>query len=168
MSGEFSRRIGELRQTVGHRRMSGSVVVDQVYAHYQHEHLDFRHPRGGKARYLADPLMDGYRRYLDYYAGTVLADGGVRGMIHAVEDLAGIGGVYTSAPREFEDLRKSGHPRVTHDDRVIYDRSPWQHRLSEAELQVKSRIRYMKLPDRLKGWIWWHVQHHTEPPPRRH
>jgi hypothetical protein len=168
MSGDFSKRITELRTTVGKRRISGSVVVDQVYAHYQHAHLEFHHPRGGKALYLQAPLMENYRRYLDYYAGTVLDDGGVRAMIHAVEDLAGIGGVFTFAPREFEDLRNSGHPSVTHDDRKIYDRSAHQHRLSEAELKVKSRLRYMGLPDRLKGWIWWHVQHHTEPPPRRH
>ena len=47
-----------------------------VYAQYQHEHMEFRHPRGGGPKYLEKPLMDHYRDYLDDYAKTLLHDGG--------------------------------------------------------------------------------------------
>lgn len=165
-AGTFSERARELRRRTGSDQgwLRGSVTVDQVYAHYQHEHLEFRHPRGGRARYLAVPLERGFRGWISDIADGFLDDGGRGAMIRAMEDLSDQ--VTTEAPREFDDLRYSGHPQVQLGSRTIYDRPPLVHRLTEAELRAKSRLRYMKLPDRLKGWIWWHVQHHTEPPPR--
>jgi hypothetical protein len=169
MTGTLSDRLADLRRSTGsdRERLSGSVEVDQVYAHYQHERLDLHHPRGGMAKYLERPLMDNYRVYLEEYAREVLSeDGGHGAMKRAMEDLAGLGGVARHAPVEFSDLRMSGHPQVKLGDETIYDRPPVRHRLTKEELRIKSRIRYMSLPDALKGWIWWHVQHHTEPPPR--
>jgi hypothetical protein len=166
MVATFSERIGELRHMVGAPELlRGQVTVDQVYAHYQHEGLDFKHPRGGEALYLQRPLFEHYSAYLREYAGSVLDDGGQKAIEHAMEHLSDE--VEMRSPREFDDLRRSGHPVVEQGIRVIYDRPPKVRRLTPAELRVKSRIRYMALPDRLKGWIWWHVQHHTSPPPRR-
>lgn len=166
MSGTFSERIAHLRQMTGMPdRWHCTLDVDQVYAHAQHEHLEYRHPRGGRARYLADPLMDHYRWYLDQYAKTVLRDGGKPSLIRAMEDLSAQ--VNLNAPREFDDLRNSGHPIIELGERTVYDRAPHVHRLTPSELRIKARIRYMALPDALKGWIWWHVQHHDKPPPRR-
>ena len=165
----FGERINELRTRTGCDKgiLSGSVTVDQVlvYAHYQHEHLEFHHPRGGQARYLATGLETHYRDYLEAIARTFLDDGGREEMRRAVEHLSNE--VYTLAPWEFNDLRRSGHPQVRQGEELVYDRPPLQHRLTAEELRAKSRIRYMGLPDRLKGWIWWHVQHHLAPPPRR-
>jgi hypothetical protein len=169
MTTAFAERVEHLRDLTGSRErtLRGSVTVDQVYAHYQHEHLEFRHPRGGEAKFLERPLMDNYRLYLQDYARSVLdeSDGGLRSVERSMEHLSDM--VELRAPREFFDLARSGHPQVELGGRSIYDRQPHVHRLTEAELRIKSRIRYMALPDRLKGWIWWHVQHHTEPPPRR-
>jgi hypothetical protein len=167
MSGIFERRMEELRRKTGSASgwLVGSVIVDQVYAHYQHEGLDLHHPRGGQAKYLTAPLLHNFRSYLAHIARTALDDGGQGEMIHAVEDLAGNGGVATHAPVEFGDLRKSGHPSVRLGERVIFDREPHVRRLTEAELAAKSRLRPM--PPQLLGWIWWHVMHNTKPPPRR-
>jgi hypothetical protein len=138
MTSTFAERIDHLRHMNGDGgRITASVTVDQVYAHYQHEHLDFRHPRGGTAKYLEGPLYDGYRDYLADYARGVLDDGGHRAMEHSAEHLSDK--VELTAPREWGDLRKSGHPQVTDDERIIYDRPPKVARLTEAELKIKSR-----------------------------
>jgi hypothetical protein len=166
-AGTFSGRIDELRHRTGSDQgwLRGSVTVDQIYAHFQHERLDLHHPRGGHARYLAGPLESHAHEYLGAIADSYLDDGGRDAMIRAMEDLSDQ--VESEAPVEFWDLRRSGHPVVQLGTRTVYDRLPHQHRLTDAELKAKSRLRYLQLPDRLKGWIWWHVQHHTSPPPRR-
>jgi hypothetical protein len=138
MTGTFSERIAELRHLVGDgQRLTGSVVVDQVYSHRQHEDLSYRHPRGGSAKFLEKPLMDGYRDYLEDYARTVLSDGGQPAMKRSVEHLSDA--VETTAPREWGDLLKSGHPSVEQGGRTIYDRAPKVGRLSKEELKAKSR-----------------------------
>lgn len=166
MGGTFGDRIDELRERTGSGkgRLRGTVIVDQRYAHFQHERLDLHHPRGGQARYLAVPLEHNFRHYYDEIARSYLDDGGKDAMERAMEDLSD--SLYQTAPVEFWDLRRSGHPVVELGTDTIYDRPPVQHRLTDAELRAKSRLRYLGLPDRLKGWIWWHVQHHTKPPPR--
>jgi len=155
MTSTFAERIEALRTLTGRgQRLQGSVVVDQRYAKYQHEHLELHHPRGGQARYLAAPLMDHYRGYLGDYAKTVLADGGQPAMKRSMEHLADQ--VELTAPVEFNDLRRSGHPAVTLGERTVYDRPPKQRRLTDEELRAKSRARWPSLPDALKGWIYWH------------
>ena len=139
--------------------LRGQVTVDQVYAHYQHEHLEFRHPRGGRALYLQAPFYEHYDGYLRDYAGSVLDDGGQRSMEHSMEHLSDQ--VEVHAPREFGDLMRSGHPEVIQGVHH-YDRPPKQHRLSEAELKLKNRLRH--LPPEIIGYIWWHVMHHQHPP----
>jgi hypothetical protein len=168
VSGTFGARVDEIRHRTGSDQgwLRGRVFVDQRYAHFQHERLDLHHPRGGRARYLASSLEENFRGYLGEIADTFLDDGGREAMVRSMEDLSD--SLYDSAPVEFWDLRRSGHPVVEQGHHTVYDRPPVQHRLTDAELRAKSRLRYIGLPDRLKGWIWWHVQHHTSPPPRRH
>jgi hypothetical protein len=142
--GTFHERIEELRDRTGCREshMRGTVMVDQIYAHYQHERLDLKHPRGGHARFLTAPLFEHHRSYLRDIARTFLEDGGRRAMVDAVEHLAGYtGGVGWHAPVELGDLRASGHPFIWHGGRVIYDRPPHMHRLTKPELAAKSRAR---------------------------
>jgi hypothetical protein len=136
-TGTFSERIDELRRMVGSGKITARVTVDQRYAAYQHEHLEFRHPRGGKALYLQQPLMDHFRDYLEDYARTVLDDGGQPAMRRAAEHLSDQ--VEMHAPREFLDLMFSGHPQVTQDGRTLYDRPPKRRRLTDEELRAKSR-----------------------------
>jgi hypothetical protein len=158
----FSARIAELRRMTGApHTLRGQVTVDQIYAHYQHEHLEFRHPRGGHALYLQSPLYEHFSGYLGSYAREVLDDGGQRAMQRSMDHLSDR--VEVEAPVEFADLRRSGHPEVYSGERQVYDRQPKQHRLTEGELRIKARLRH--LPPELIGWIWWHVMHKQEPPP---
>lgn len=160
MTGTFGERIDALKAMVG-EDVTARVIVDQVYAHFQHERMDLKHPRGGEAKYLERPLYDNYSVYLRGYADAVLRDGGVDSMKHAAERLSDE--VELHAPREFGDLMRSGHPVVTQGRRTVYDRPPKQHRLTEQELRIKNRLR--PLPKEIIGYIWWHVMHHQEPPP---
>jgi len=137
MTGTFGARIDELRKTVGSGKLTGTVTVDQVYAHFQHERTELRHPRGGGPFYLQRPLTGHYRDYLDDYARTVLHDGGQPAMRRSVEHLSDQ--VELTAPREWGDLRESGHPSVEQGGRALYDRLPHVGRLSKQELAVKSR-----------------------------
>jgi hypothetical protein len=136
MASTFGDRIDVLKELVGSGDLDGIVVVDQIYARYIHEGLDFLHPRGGQALYLQEPLMDHFRDYLGNYASAVLNDGGVPAMIAAMEALAEEDGVATHAPVLYANLRASGHPIVTDDGHVVYDRAPRQARLSEDELKA--------------------------------
>ena len=170
MGGDFRERLAILREQTHCRegRLVGSVTVDQVYAHYQHERLDLRHPRGGHAYYLTEPLLAHAFDYVQSVAGSYLDDGGERGMRHSMEHLSDE--VELQAPWEFVDLARSGHPEVSGGGVLVYDRPPKVHRLNAAELRQKNRWRFATLPDRLKGWIYWHNTARGRlglPPPRR-
>ena len=107
-----------------------------------YEGLDFHHPRGGQALYLQAPLFENKDAYLQRIASGILNDGGKAAMAESMENLAEDGGVATRAPVEYNDLRDSGHPIVTDDGAVIYDREPRQRRLTEEELKAKYRLHH--------------------------
>jgi hypothetical protein len=154
-TGTFTERVEELRERTGRGQpLRGSVTVDQIYAHYQHERLNLHHPRGGGAKYLERPLLEHGGEYLAEIARTFTDDGGQRAMAHSMEHLSDE--VEFQAPWEFGDLIHSGHPQVQLGIRTVYDRPPKRHRLSETELRAKNRLRWNTLPDALKGWIYWH------------
>lgn len=127
-------------------RVEGKVEVDQIYAHYQHEHPEFHHPDGGQAFYLRDPLLLKVRDYYGSLAKAVLPGKTRAAMIANVEALSLE--VYNRAPWEFGDLRGSGHPSVTEDGATVYDRKPLVHRLDAEELADKSHLRYLFDPHR--------------------
>lgn len=168
MSGDFSERIDELEQRIGPGNLEGKVIVDQVYAKYQHERLDLHHPRGGGPKYLTEPLFDDRNDYLEKVARTVLDDGGKRGLADAMDDLAGKtgSGIATHAPVLFGDLRESGHSEVFEDGTQVYDNPARVHRLTEAELKAKGRL--IPMPAALIGYIWWKVMKRTKPPGHYH
>ena len=146
---EFSDNIERLLADTP-ERVTGHVVVDQVYAHYQHEHPELHHPDGGGPFYLTEPLFLKADRYLAHIASKAVASHGVNGIVEAMtenmEDLSKE--VYDRAPWEFGDLRASGHPIVEKDGEVVYDRAPMVHRLSKEELAIKSHLRYLFDPHR--------------------
>lgn len=208
--GDFGARMDVLAEKVGTGFCVGKVVVDQVYAKYQHEDLRLKHPHGGQAKYLTTPLFQNRYAYLTEVARTCLNDGGVRGMAVAMEHLsggvahsttairgegggglgalarlpagggfptvgesgaAGSWGVAHFAPVEFGHLRKSGHPIVYSPSATImgdgfprYDRPPVTPRLTEAQLRAEGRT--IPYPERLIGYIWWHITGHRSPPGR--
>lgn len=163
MTGTFSERIAELRRLTGNgERLTGVCTVDQRYAHFQHERTELNHPRGGGPFYLRKPLFDGYRDYLSDYARTVLADGGQPAMKRSMEHLSDQ--VEVTAPREWGDLLRSGHPKVTLGERTVYDRPPKAARLTDAELKAKSRaILRMRLAEGLTVYFFKNGRVHVIP-----
>lgn len=143
MAGDFAARMDELIEAVGDGDLIGSVVVDQVYAKYQHERMDLKHPEGGQAKYLSGPLLDNYRDYIGRLAQNVLHGSLTDAMAASMESLSLQ--VWDKAPRDFWDLRQSGHPMVMNQGMPVYDRPPIVHRLTEAELRMKDRLRAMGL-----------------------
>lgn len=138
----FDERIDHLSEQVGHGTLSMKLEVDQVYAHYQEVGADFRHPEGGQAFYLRDTLYVDNDKHLESLAARAVTPEGSElksAAIGVSEDLSQ--GVFKRAPLEFGDLKASGHPTVTDDGAVIYDRPPNVHRLSEEELRIKHGVR---------------------------
>lgn len=113
------------------------------------------HPRGGQAKFLERPLFDHFKDYLADYAKTVLHDGGQPAMKRSMEHLSDQ--VEITAPREWGDLLRSGHPHVTQGEREIYDRPPKAARLTKEELRVKSRaLLRMRLAEGLTVYFYKH------------
>lgn len=150
MRGTFGRKLDELADKIGRGILSGSVEVDQVYAHYQHDpsrHL--HHPDGGGPNYLAGPLFEKSDERTEKLAERLITPEGSEikeAMQDAMEDLSQ--DVYQRAPWEFGDLRASGHPVVKDDGETIYDRAPLAHRLSTQEIRDKNRLSRLFWPDR--------------------
>lgn len=138
MPGSFDERMAELETMVGHGSIEASLEVDQVYAHAQHEHQDYVHPRGGQAKYLEQPWEAAGARFGETMAAGLLKPDGLKSAARAfAED--GSRMVQDHAPVEFDNLRRSGHPKVTDDGHTVYDRPPEVPRLSEADLRAERR-----------------------------
>jgi hypothetical protein len=132
--GTFQDRVDELIERVGTGRLQGKLEVDQIYAHFQHEDLRLKHPRGGSAKYLEQPLFSNAQSYLEWLARfTLEPEGPKTGMEYAMEHLSGQ--VEMHAPVEFAHLRHSGHPTVQDEEQVVYDRPPIARRLTEEEIK---------------------------------
>jgi len=129
----------ELLEQVGSGKLSGVDRVDQVYAKYHHERLDLRHPRGGGPKYLERPLFENYQDYLARVARALLDGNPEREMAECMEALNT--SMSARAPIEFNNLRRSGNPRVFSQGRKVYDRAAWQRRLSREELRMLRRRR---------------------------
>lgn len=142
MASTFFDRVDELSRQIGSGDLVGNVEFDQVYAHYQHAHPEFKHPRGGQAFYLSAPLFDKTDERMEKLAARAITPDGSEiehGMADAMEDLSD--DAEAKAPVEFADLKNSGHPTVTSDDVVVYDRPPTVARLSKDELKTKDKLR---------------------------
>lgn len=143
MAGDFSSRIDRLMEEVGTGNLEGTVVVDQVYAKYQHEDLSLIHLGGGHAKYLENPLMANHPDYLRHLADNVLDGNLNQAMADNMEALSRE--VYKEAPMEFGDLRASGHPMVHSQGEMVYDRAALVGRLTEEEIDIKMHLRSLGL-----------------------
>jgi hypothetical protein len=132
----FEEGVAILKDLVGLNELVGSVEVDQVFAHNQHEELGYRHLHGGQAKYLEEPF---FARVEEYLANIAVDFPEVNAaMIENMTDLAEQ--VYQKAPHGFFGvLRGSAHPTVVSDGVLIYDRPPIWPRLSEAEASAIER-----------------------------
>jgi hypothetical protein len=128
-----------VRDQVGSGWLTGKLVVDQVYAKYQHERLDLAHPHGGGAKYLERPLQSNHADYWRRIAAEMLDGDPIQGMIDVMESLNTA--MSSAAPVDVNNLRRSGSPRVFDNGREVYNRPPWQRRLSDEELRGLRRGR---------------------------
>lgn len=137
MAGDFGEGITNLINQVGEGPLKGSLEVDQIYAHRQHEETGWKHPRGGTDHYLQKPLFGRLSSYMKHLADHVVESDGRSGLVNAMadnmEDLSGQ--VEILAPLDLNNLRRSGHPTVTDDGVLVFDRVPKQARLTEEELR---------------------------------
>jgi hypothetical protein len=138
--GDFFERIDHLDQAVGHGDLGVKWTTDQVYAKYQELRDDLRHPRGGRAHYARDALLEHVDERLGRLAaraitpdGSDLVGGGIQVAIEGMHQQA----EYT--PREFVNLARSIEVEVTDDGEQVYHRPADVHRLSEAELRAQRR-----------------------------
>lgn len=119
---------------VGQGNLEGQLRVDQVYAQYHHERMDLHHPRGGGPKYLESALYANYSDYLTRVARAFLGGDPENAMAKCMESLDR--DMASRAPVEFNNLRKSGNPRVISQGAKVYDRPAKQHRLSREELRA--------------------------------
>lgn len=112
----------------------------------QHEALEFKHPRGGQAKYLETPLYAGYADSMQDFANRLLQ--ARRDADRLWHDTVGKGlqnAVPKYAPVEFGDLRRSAGLETTVGGRVAFIEPPKQRRLSEWELEGKDYLRANRL-----------------------
>ncbi len=140
MGGDFVQRVTELQEIVGHNQLVGTLERDQVYAHYQHAGINrftggpLVYHGGGQSHYQESALYDGASEYLQAIADTILEGGGTSAMKQAME--AFDGKASERCPKETGILSNSGHPTVTDNGALTYNRPPRVPRLSEAELRA--------------------------------
>jgi hypothetical protein len=147
--GTFVERIQILRDNVGDGKLTGKVEVNQIYAADQHYHEEYRHPDGGKAYYLRDPLYANVAHYMQHLADGLLEHDGKgfsEAMMDNMEHLSRE--VYREAPWEFAVLRASGHPYVEHNGEVVHDRPPMMPRLTKEQVRDKQKLSRLFDPTR--------------------
>ena len=142
MARKASTGLRQLQAHVGTGKVQIRVRIDQPYAQDQHETMWYRHPRGGRAKYLEGPLFENHRDYLGDVAAQVLR---VRGMsvndrmVRVGRKLVGDAAVNT--PVEFGDLKASGALKVLQGNAIFHEDPPLQRRLTQAQLDMKDIIR---------------------------
>jgi hypothetical protein len=114
-----------LIDSIGHGDIVSKCIVDQVYAQRQHEELTWKHPHGGRAKYLEVPLFENSTKVVQIVAEHFLTQTGSniqQGMVEVSEMMSQW--VVDNAPRLEDELENSGHPQVFDNGIPIYDRTP--------------------------------------------
>ena len=106
----FEEGIDELLEATPVGFLVGSVEMDQVYAHYQHEHPEFKHPRGGQAFFLRDALYTQIDMIMTALALSVTKKRLPQAMAEGMERVSDL--AYQLSPVEYTPLRRSTHPTV--------------------------------------------------------
>lgn len=147
MAGTFLRRTEELSRRVGHGRIEASVKIDQIYAEYQHNIPELRHPTGGKAFFLTDALIGNFPRWYQQIANHLYSPLGVNHwMIRISDNFASQ--TKRRMPYFLGDLSRSTQPRVKQGGAFIYEGSA-KGRMSKNTLRAKARL-YSKMHPRPK------------------
>lgn len=135
--------IRDLLDRTGGPKVKATVVVDQPYAQDQHETLYYKHPSGGQAKYLEEPMYAEHPKWIQEFANGLLnsKESAARGWGGVGRALKGV--VAKKAPIDFGDLRKSAGLTVKEGAEVVITEPPIQPRLTEAELDAKDYMRHM-------------------------
>lgn len=139
---DFLKKTSHLLDQVGDGDLTAKIEVDQVYAQYQHEGLDLKHPQGGEAHFLINAFTAKESTVMhDLAESAVTTEGSnLEGQMEkSVEQVSTEAANRT--PKEWGDLANSMHPTVTSGEETTYDRPPKARRLTEAELKAKGRWR---------------------------
>lgn len=142
MARKASVGIQSLIERTSGAKVEAKVIVDQVYAEMQHEALEFRHPRGGQAKYLEGPMFENYSKWMQQYASRFLRRGSdaVRDWFNGPGSaLHGV--VAKHAPIEFGDLKRSAGLVVKVGSAVKFTKPAEQPRLNDWELEGKDHMR---------------------------
>ena len=134
--------IQDLIDRTGGPTIKATVEVNQPYAQDQHETLYYRHPRGGKAKYLETPLFEKHPEWLQEFANRLLRRGADTEKEWAKVGRALKNEVPETAPMEFGDLRRSAGLVVKSGGSLVVEEPPLQGRLSEQELDAKDYMRH--------------------------
>lgn len=136
--GDFFERVDNLAEQVGSGKLDVKLTTDQVYAKYQELRDDLKHPRGGRAHYARDAMVEHVDEWMDHLAHKAITEGGsdlIGGAISVGIRAKDQQAEYT--PREFLNLARSIEVTVTDRGEPVYHRPPDVHRLSEAELKAQ-------------------------------
>lgn len=152
MTSTFAARTRELEDMVGHGKLVGKVVVDQLYAapnevgYWKSGPLagvSNRPRHGGETHALRNSVIEFADVYMRSLAShTLEPEGLVDAMIDNTERMARH--YFDKAPRETNALRLSTNPIVIDDRQEVYNRPPVVRRLSKSEL----RRRHEFVPER--------------------
>jgi hypothetical protein len=134
MAGTFRQRTAMLMDNVGGGKLIGSIVIDQVYARYQHEKTNLRHPRGGGRKFLTTALFDEATIGLNSLARSALRGDLNITMTRVTEHIAAR--AERQAPRELGDLARSATVTTIDRGRIVYRRKG-EPRLTEAQINAK-------------------------------
>lgn len=143
MAKKASAGLQDLIDRTGGPKLKATVTVNQPYAQDQHETLYYKHPRGGRAKYLEAPMFEEHGSWLEGFAKRLL----VRG-IEAPNEWAKVGRklkgvVPKNAPVEFNDLRMSAGLEVKEGAQTVITEPPEQARLTDQEILAKDHMRNM-------------------------
>lgn len=114
-----------LARAVGSGEIEASVTVNQPYAQRQHEELGWKHPRGGRAKYLGGPLIEESAKLVQIAADHLISGDGTdleHGMVRIAEEMSQM--VEENAPSLYDVLRYSSQPEVVDNGVVKYSRAP--------------------------------------------
>jgi hypothetical protein len=119
---KFDRRMAHLEREVGWGKITAKCVVNQPYAQNQHQTDHFRHTNG-RSHYLGGPLLEHAFELIEGLARAAITPLGtdIHGeMVDIAETMSRY--VWENAPKDTGRLSMSGHPSVSDNGRLIYDR----------------------------------------------
>jgi hypothetical protein len=139
--GTFMARTDILLQNPGGGKLVGHIVIDQVYARYQHERAYLKHPHGGGSKFLTRALVDEGPRGLQSLATATLRGDQNIVMSRVTERI--VARAVRLEPKDMGDLAKSATVTTIDRGRIVYRRRG-EGRLTDKQIEAKRRRRGRK------------------------